>query len=160
MRKRLIPEDRPVSDSPDDVWLRLDERADVEISSEDAAHPIESALSPGTGTGTGTGWRAAVPGRQTIRLIFVQPQELHRIRLRFVETAVQRTQEYLLRWSADGQTFHEIVRQQWNFSPQGSTSQTEDHQVDLPGAKVLELIITPDIGNQAALASLAEMRLG
>ncbi|MCM8621412.1 MAG: carbohydrate-binding protein, partial [Candidatus Accumulibacter sp.] len=66
----------------------------------------------------------------------------------------------LLRWSADGQTFHEIVRQQWNFSPQGSTSQTEDHQVDLPGAKVLELIITPDIGNQAALASLAEMRLG
>lgn len=154
MRKRLIPEDRPVSDSPDDVWLRLDERADVEISSEDAAHPIESALLPGTG------WRAAVPGRQRIRLLFVQPQELHRIRLRFVETAVQRTQEYLLRWSADGQTFHEIVRQQWNFSPQGSTSQTEDHQVDLPGAKVLELIITPDIGNQAALASLAEMRLG
>ena len=153
MRKRLIPEDRPVSDSPDDVWLRLDERADVEISSEDAAHPIESALLPGTG------WRAAVPGRQTIRLIFVQPQELHRIRLRFVETAVQRTQEYLLRWSADGQTFHEIVRQQWNFSPQGSTSQTEEHHVDLAGLKVLELIITPDIGNHEALASLAEMRL-
>lgn len=155
MRKRLIPQAQPDSDSPGDGWLHLDDRADVEISSEDVAHPIESALSPGIGNG----WRAAFDGRQTIRLLFAQPQALHCIRLRFVETAVQRTQEYLLRWSADGQTFHEIVRQQWNFSPQGSTSQTEEHRVDLAGVKVLELIITPDIENQQALASLAEMRL-
>jgi len=155
MRKRLITEDQPASESPSHGWLRLDELADVEISSEDADHPIESALTPGRGSG----WRAAVAGRQTIRLLFTQPQELHRIRLRFVETAVQRTQEYLLRWSADGKSFHEIVRQQWNFSPQGSTSQTEEHQVDLTGLQVLELIITPDIGNPEALATLAELRL-
>ena len=155
MRKRLITEDQPASESPSHGWLRLDELADVEISSEDADHPIESALTPGRGSG----WRAAVAGRQTIRLLFTQPQELHRIRLRFVETAVQRTQEYLLRWSADGKSFHEIVRQQWNFSPQGSTSQTEEHQVDLTGLQVLELIITPDIGNREALATLAELRL-
>ena len=155
MRKRLITEDQPASESPSHGWLRLDELADVEISSEDADHPIESALTPGIGSG----WRAAVAGRQTIRLLFTQPQELHRIRLRFVETAVQRTQEYLLRWSADGKSFHEIVRQQWNFSPQGSTSQTEEHQVDLTGLQLLELIITPDIGNREALATLAELRL-
>ena len=70
---------------------------------------------------------------------------------------------YLLRWSADGgQSFREIVRQQWNFSPQASTSETEEHQVELAGVKVLELIITPDIGNDGnndAVASLAQLRV-
>ena len=73
---------------------------------------------------------------------------------------MQRTQEYLLRWSGDaGQSFREIVRQQWNFSPEGSVTQTEEHRVDLSGVTVLELIITPDIGNEHALASLAELRI-
>lgn len=155
MRKRLITAEPPASKSLGGQWLPLDDIADVEISSEDADHPIESALSPSAGPG----WRAAAPGQQTIRLLFAQPRQLHRIRLCFVETTAPRTQEYLLRWSADGQSFREIVRQQWNFSPHGSTSETEEHRVDLAGVKVLELAITPDIGNDQALASLAEMRL-
>ena len=154
MRKRLIYEDPQPTAAAD--WLKLDELAEVEISSEDAWHPIESALL----AGTGSGWRAAVPGQQTIRLLFAQPQQLRRIRVRFVETAMQRTQEYLLRWSGDaGQSFREIARQQWNFSPEGSVTQTEEHRVDLSGVTVLELIITPDIGNEHALASLAELRI-
>ncbi len=85
---------------------------------------------------------------------------MRRIFLAFVEPAVQRTQEYLLRWSGDGgKSFREIVRQQWNFSPQGASSQTEQHEVDLSGVGVLELIITPDIGNRQAFASLARLRL-
>ena len=155
MRKRLIEEENRQNTAPAD-WLRLEELAEVEISSEDARHPIESALL----AEAGSGWRAAVPGQQTIRLLFAQPQQLRRIRVRFVETAVQRTQEYLLRWSGDaGQSFREIVRQQWNFSPEGSVTQTEEHRVDLSGVTVLELIITPDIGNEHALASLAELRI-
>lgn len=155
MRKRLIEEENRQNTAPAD-WLRLEELAEVEISSEDARHPIESALL----AEAGSGWRAAVPGQQTIRLLFAQPQQLRRIRVRFVETAVQRTQEYLLRWSGDaGQSFREIVRQQWNFSPEGSVTQTGEHRVDLSGVTVLELIITPDIGNEHALASLAELRI-
>ena len=154
MRKRLIYEDPQPTAAAD--WLKLDELAEVEISSEDARHPIESALL----AGAGSGWRAAVPGQQTIRLLFAQPQQLRRIRVRFVETAMQRTQEYLLRWSGDaGQPFREIVRQQWNFSPEGSVTQTEEYRVDLSGVTVLELIITPDIGNEHAVASLAELRI-
>lgn len=154
MRKRLIDEDPQLTAATD--WLKLDELAEVEISSEDARHPIESALL----AGAGSGWRAAVPGKQTIRLLFAQSQQLRRIRVRFVETAMQRTQEYLLRWSGDnGQSFREIVRQQWNFSPEGSVTQTEEHRVDLSGVTVLELIITPDIGNEQAVASLAELRI-
>lgn len=151
MRKRLDRQNTAPAD-----WLRLEELAEVEISSEDPRHPIESALL----AEAGSGWRAAVPGQQTIRLLFAQPQPLRRIRVHFVETAVQRTQEYLLRWSGDaGQSFREIVRQQWNFSPEGSVTQTGEHRVDLCGVTVLELIITPDIGNKHALASLAELRI-
>jgi hypothetical protein len=142
--------------APDTSWLNVEELAEVEITSEDAAHPIESALLPGGAVG----WRAAAPGRQTIRLLFANPQHLRRIRLTFLETRTQRTQEYVLRWSPDGgQSFQEIVRQQWNFSPRGATSETEDHHVELPAVTVLELSIIPDTSGGQALASLAQMRL-
>ena len=155
MRKRIIGQVQQGSEPPGD-WLNVDGLAEVEISSEDPAHPIESALLPG---GT-MGWCAAGPGKQTIRLVFAAPQRLRRIWLNFVETRTGRTQEYVLRWSPDGgQSFREIVRQQWNFSPEGATSQTEDHHVDLPAVTVLELSIIPDTSGGNALASLAQLRL-
>jgi hypothetical protein len=49
----------------------------------------------------------------------------------------------------------EIVRQQWNFSPQGSITEVEDYAVDLEGLSVLELAICPDIGKRDGVASLA-----
>ena len=73
---------------------------------------------------------------------------------------VKRTQQYVLRWSSDGgELLHEIVRQQWNFSPQGATSETEDYRVELSDVAVLELIITPDISGKLAFASLGQLRL-
>jgi hypothetical protein len=156
MRKRITAPVQQETPPRDKDWLNVEELAEVEITSEDAAHPIESALLPG---GT-SGWRAAGPGKQTIRLLFSHPQQLRRIWLSFEETRVERTQEYVLRWSADGgQSFGEIVRQQWNFSPQGATSQTQDHHVELPAVTVLELSIIPDISRGTALASLAQLRL-
>jgi len=156
MRKRIIAPVQPETRPPDQDWLDVAELAEVEITSEDAAHPIESALLPG---GT-SGWRAAGPGKQTIRLLFSHPQRLRRIWLNFTEARMERTQEYLLRWSADGgQSFQEIVRQQWNFSPQGATSQTQDYRVELPAVTVLELSIIPDTSGGAAVASLAQLRL-
>jgi hypothetical protein len=53
----------------------------VEVTSEDAAHPIESALIPSAGSG----WRAGRPGQQTVRLLFDEPQKVARIRLLFQE---------------------------------------------------------------------------
>jgi len=136
--------------------LPLEDLAEVEITSEDAAHPIESALLPGGSPG----WRAAGPGTQTIRLLFTGPQRLRRIWLNFVETHTGRMQEYVLRWSPDGgESFREIVRQQWNFSPQGATVENEDHRVDLPAVTLLELNIDPDTSGGSGLASLAQLRL-
>ena len=156
MRKRIITPTQQQTAPPGQDWLNLEEIAEVEITSEDATHPIESALLPG---GT-SGWRAAGPGIQTIRIFFTHPQRLRRIWMNFVETRTQRTQEYVLRWSSDGgRSFQEIVRQQWNFSPQGATGETEDHHVELPAVTVLELTIIPDTSGGKAVACLEKMRL-
>jgi len=156
MRKRLITAVQQDPLSLDQDWLNVEDLAEVELTSEDAKHPIEFALVPSRGSG----WRAAEPGKQTIRLLFDHPQRIRRIRLSFVESVMERTQEYVLRWSADGgQSFREVVRQQWNFSPEGATSQTEDYHVELAGLMVLELCITPDISGANAYASLAQLRI-
>jgi hypothetical protein len=156
MRKRIILPDQRELSTPGDDWLNLERLAEMELTSEDVAYPIESALLPGGGSG----WRAAGPGEQMIRLLFDEPQRLRRIWLQFVEPVAERTQEYVLRWSPDGgQSYREIVRQQWNFSPQGATSETEDHRVDLSGVTALELRIVPDIRGGPARASLAHLRL-
>jgi hypothetical protein len=156
MRKRIIAPVQKETASRDQDWLNMEELAEVEVTSEDAAHPIESALLPGRASG----WRAITPGKQTIRLLFTYPQRLRRIWLNFVETGTERTQEYVLRWSPDGgQSFREIVRQQWNFSPQGASRETEDHHVELPAVTVLELSIIPDTRGGNTFASLAQLRL-
>ena len=156
MRKRIInagPQDvSPVSQQ----WLNVEHLAQLEVSSEDAAHPIESALIPGAGPG----WRAGQPGEQTVRLLFDEPQRLSRIRLLFQEDERQRTQQFVLRWSSNGgQSYREIVRQQYNFSPPGSTSECEDYNVELDRVTALELIIVPDISGVPVCASLAQLRL-
>lgn len=157
MRKRIISAAQQETSSPTEDWLDLERLVQVEITSEDTAHPIEAALMPDRG---GSGWRAAGPGEQTIRLLFAHPQRLRRIWLHFVEPVTTRTQELVLRWSADGgQSFREIVRQQWNFSPQGATSETEDQRVDLSEVTVLELSIVPDTSRGHARASLQQLRL-
>jgi hypothetical protein len=155
MLKRIIGHMQKTASSEQE-WLNVEDVAEVEITSEDAAHPIESALLPG---GT-SGWRASETGTQTIRLLFNHPQRLLRIWMNFVEPQIERTQEYVLRWSPDnGQSFREIVRQQWNFSPPSTTNEIEDHHVELPAVTMLELSIIPDISGGKAFASLAQMRL-
>jgi hypothetical protein len=157
VRKRLIPAGQHDATQPGEGWLDLEHVADVEISSEDADHPIEGALVPGRGSG----WRASGPGEQTIRLVFTTPQRLSRIVLEFVEPTAERTQEFELRWSPDGgESFREIVRQQWNFAPQGGDRETEDYRVDLSAVTVLELRIVPDVSGGDTHASLERMRLG
>jgi len=156
MRKRIFTSARQGAVQPDDDWLNLDQLVEVELSSEDATHPIESALLPGRTSG----WRAAEAGTQTIRLRFDAARPLKRIWLHFAEHRVERTQAYVLRWSPDGgKTWHDIVRQQWNFSPNGATAEVEDHRVELPGVTVLELSIDPDIGGKVSTASLEALRV-
>jgi hypothetical protein len=152
MRKRLINQVSPV----DETWLDVHRLAQVELTSEDAAYPIEAALIPSAGSG----WRAAEAGEQTIRLLFDEFQTVRRIQLLFQEDQQARTQEFVLRWSPDGgQSYREIVRQQYNFSPRGVRHEFEDYAVDLAGVATLELRIVPDISGGEARASLARLRI-
>lgn len=156
MRKRIInrgPQDILLPNQP---WLNLEALADVEVTSEEAAHPIEAALI----AGAESGWRAERPGPQTIRLLFDEPQSIKRLRLEFREDRSERTQQFVLRWSSDdGRSYREIVRQQYNFSPPNTTSECEDYNVELAGVTTLELNIIPDLSGGPACASLAQLRL-
>ena len=137
-------------------WLDLEELAQIEVTSEDPTHPVEGALV----LGEDRGWRAGQAGPQTIRILFDHPMPIRRMSLSFIEPDVTRTQEFVIRWSADGGRSHrDVVRQQWNFSPTGSAREAEDYRVELSDVTVLELTIVPDISGGAARASLAQWRI-
>ncbi len=156
MRKRIINPVQEQNIYSDQDWLDLEKLTDVEVTSEEDSHPIEFALLPGKASG----WRASAPGKQMIRLLFDNPQRLQWIRLNFEESEIERTQEYVLRWSPDGgQSYQEIIRQQWTFSPEGATREVEDYQIELPAVTILELSINPDMSEKNSFASLESLRL-
>jgi hypothetical protein len=156
MRKRIIGRGPREVAAVEPGWMNLDLLAQVEITSEDANYPIESALIPGMGPG----WRAAEPGEQIIRLLFDEPRSLRRIHLVFHEDEQERTQEFVLRWSADGgQSYREILRQQYNFSPPVANREVEDYDIELNGVTAFELEIVPDISGGNARVSLAQLRI-
>jgi len=156
MRKRIIGHGPLDVSAAEPGWIAIERLAQVEITSEDVDYSIESALIPGAGSG----WRAAQPGEQTIRLLFDEPLRLRRIHLMFHEGEQERTQEFVLRWSPDGgQSYREILRQQYNFSPPGAAREVEDYDIDLDGVTALELKIVPDISGGSARASLAQLRV-
>ena len=86
MRKRVHVQ----AASTEPNWLRVEELAEVSVSSEDANRPIEFALVPGAGSG----WRAATPGEQSVLIRFDEPQAIRLIQLRFDEAEHQRVQEF------------------------------------------------------------------
>jgi hypothetical protein len=157
VRKRIVGSDRTAAKpGTGPRWMDLGEIATVEVTSEDPGFPIESVFD----VNGGSGWRASQKGEQQIRLIFDQAVAVHRIQLHFVEQTRVRLQEFTVRWSAaDGGQPKEIVRQQWNFSPAGSTSELEDYEVNLDGVSTVELVIKPDLTYNEALATLAAWRV-
>jgi hypothetical protein len=156
MRKRIVERARtPYSRDFERAWLDLQDIATVEVTSEDPGFPIESVFRSG-----GQGWRASELGEQQVRIIFDQPMPIRRIQLQFIERAVERTQEFVLRWSsARGGMKKEIVRQQWNFSSASAALEVEDYQVTLEDVSALELTIKPDLSNDRAAAGLAIWRV-
>lgn len=136
--------------------LDLEALADVEVTSENQDYPIEAALFPGFNHG----WHADTPGKQTIRLLFKHPQQVDFVELEFVEKTINRTQEYVLQiYQNNPDLFQKTLRQQWNFSPEGATKESERHLIELTEVSIIELIITPDINNSMAFASLEKMRV-
>ena len=139
MRKSIITPNLVAVSPLGEHWRELERIARVEISSEAADFPIEHAL----GKTPTTGWRAAEKGPQVIRLLIDEPIAVHRIQLHFVDREAERSQEFVL-LAGSAKELREVVRQQWNFSPHGTTEELEDYAVDLTGVTVVELRIDPD----------------
>ena len=139
MRKSIVSPSAATASPISDLWRDLERIARVEISSEDESFPIEHAL----GRKATDGWKAATPGPQLIRLHFDEPLNIKRLQLQFVDKTSERSQEFAV-YAGTGTELKEVVRQQWSFSPQGSTEETEDFAVNLSGITTLELRIDPD----------------
>jgi hypothetical protein len=155
MRKSVLAATHSAEPRPSlDVWLDLESLAAAEISSEDPAHPFEHALRGAEAEG----WKSADPGPQTIRLKFDEPQTIRRIRLEFQETQHERAQEFSITVITNGEK-RQIVRQQWSFSPTGSTTEVEDYTVDLANVSALELEIDPGRHDKSAHATLRSIAL-
>jgi hypothetical protein len=156
MRKRLIVTDADHAEREVSEWLDLERISEVELTSEDSGHQIESALAPDEGPG----WRASTTGEQLIRIIFDEPQRLRRIRLVFEDPVEARTQEFVLRWAPGlGEPVHEIVRQQWNFHPHEATREVEVYHVDLSSVRILELAIVPDVSGRPVRATMRSLQV-
>jgi hypothetical protein len=136
-------------------WLDLEKLATVELSSEDPRHPFEHALEE-----QGEGWRALSPGPQVIRIRFANPQTVTRMHLHFHEADRERSQEIALFVTTKTASRKELVRQQWEFSPDGANNEIEDYTFHLQDVTMLELEIDPGRHDSQALATLKHIQIG
>ena len=135
------------------------ELATVLVTSESVDYPIEHVFDSRRGPG-GSRWMAEEPGEQTLILAFDVPQTLRKVTLEVEEPAVSRTQELALAVSDDGgQTYRELVRQEYNFSPPETAFEREDWKVSAEMVTHLRLWIKPDKGGKPCRATLTSLTL-
>ena len=74
--------DQPPPGASDPVFLEgeisIPDVATVQVTSEDAEHPIDNAFDHNRGPG-GSRWIAGGPGEQTVILLFDSPQTIRKI---------------------------------------------------------------------------------
>ena len=133
--------------------------ATVLVTSEDPDHSVNLAFDPPSGPG-GSYWVAGEPGEQVIILAFDAPQAIRRVLLEVEERVVARTQELQLAISGDGgRTYRELLRQEYNFSPPGTTFEREDWSVAADGVTHLRLQIRPDKGDKPCRATITTLAM-
>jgi hypothetical protein len=158
MRKQILTS-QPATAAPFPGELDLAILATVAVTSEAAEHPVENAFDHRRGPG-GSRWIAAAPGEQTIILAFDAPQNIRHVSLEVEETQRSRTQELHLAVSHDcGNSYRELLRQEFVFSPAGSTFEREEWTVVADHVTHLQLGLKPDKGGGSCLASLTTLAL-
>jgi hypothetical protein len=156
LRKHLLTEP-PMAGVPQSGAKDIAAIATVWVTSEAADAPIDRAFDESRGPG-GSRWVAAAPGEQRLILAFDTPQTIRTISLEVEESDVSRTQVLHLAVSSDGgQIYQELRRQEFNFSPPGTTFEREEWAVTLEGVTHLQLVITPDKGGQPCRATLTSL---
>src|SRR5260370_4770059 len=89
-------------------------------------------------------WIAEQSGEQTLILAFDTPQTIRKILVEIDEPEISRTQEMAVSISRDGgQTYRELIRQEYNFSPPGTTLGHEEWTITADAISHLQLRIKP-----------------
>lgn len=133
--------------------------ATVLVRSEAEGHPIAHVFDETRGPGASQ-WIAAEPGDQKLIIAFHEPQTIRQVTMEIEEREVSRTQEVQLSVSSDGgKTYQELVRQEFNFSPDGATWECEDWAVGELNVTHLRLLIKPDKGRKDLFAKLTSLVL-
>ena len=143
----------------DSAGILVADKAEVWVTSESPDHPVDH-LFDGRGGPGGTCWRASVPGDQTIILAFLEPTSIRKVILEIEELSVSRTQEMAVAFSRNGgRSYTEVVRQEYTFSPPGTTLEREHWVIHVSQVTHLRLWIRPDKGGKPAFATMTALRL-
>jgi hypothetical protein len=139
--------------------IDITEVARVLVTSEAPEHPIDLAFDHQRELG-GTCWIAGEMGEQSVLLAFDAPQTINQIILEVEEPEVARTQDLHLSFSCDGgRTYRELLRQQFNFSPPGTTFERENWAVSAQSVTHLRVVIKPDKRDKPCRATLTSLVL-
>src|SRR5262245_39768441 len=158
LRKHLLTAPPLTSGSPAGVQ-DIAAIATMWVTSEAADAPIDHVFDQHGGP-RGRRWVAAEPGEQRLILGFNTPQTLRTIHVEVEEPEVSRTQVLHMSVSYDGgQTYQELRRQEYTFSPPGTTFEREEWSVTVEVATHLQLVITPDKGGAPCRATLISLAL-
>ena len=159
LRKRIVKVPPSLS-VPEPGEMDIAATAAVQVTSEDPTQPIEHVFDNRRGPG-GSRWVAAEPGEQTLLLAFDTPQTIQQTIVEVEELEISRTQELRLirvaRWR--GQSYRELRRQEYNFSPPGTTFEREAWTVRAEGVTHLQLWMKPDKGGKPCRATLTALVL-
>jgi hypothetical protein len=158
MRKQIL-KSHPAVSAPPRGELDVAAIATVLVTSELAGHPVENAFDGQRGP-TGSRWVSETRGEQTLLLAFDAPQAIRTVGVEIEETEESRTQELQLAVSCDGgQTYRELLRQEFHFAPPGTTFEREEWTVGAEAVTHLRLQIKPDKGDRPCRASLTALVL-
>jgi hypothetical protein len=158
LRKHLLT-DYPAEQVTEPGEKDIAALATVWVTSEAADYPIDNAFDSHRGPG-GSRWVAGTPGLQRLLLAFDAPQSLRLLRLEVEEQDMSRTQEIQVAISRDGgHTYQTLLRQEYTFSPPGTTFEHEDWAIPVEGVTHLQLVITPDKGGAPCHATLTTLAL-
>ncbi len=159
MKKRILEPEKEPAREPRLEGLDILALATALVTSEAPDHPIENAFDGHRGPGASR-WVASDPGTQTLILEFATPQTVRGVELEVEEQEIARTQELDLSASVDGGvSWRELVRQQYNFSPPGTTLERESWEVTVEDLTHFRLRITPDQAGTPCRASLTTLIL-
>ena len=125
-------------------WLDLDAVAEVTIVSGGRRMPRVSGI-----------WSTDAPGEQIIEIRFHEPTYVSHLRVMSSEIKQERTQEITV-WASlnRGEQHRELLRQQFNFSPNGATEEIEEYAARLEDVSAIQLRVVPSTDGRRAVARI------